>query len=57
MKQLKQIQAAFYRLPPRPAAVARAIISLGLGLVTAVLFSYLFYRFGLPSKPFIYVSF
>jgi len=31
--------------------------SLLMGLVLAVLFSYVLYRLGLPSKPFIYVAF
>jgi hypothetical protein len=43
-----------------PAPLQRAIGhagSLVLGLVFAVLLSYVLYRIGLPSKPFIYVAF
>jgi hypothetical protein len=43
-----------------PAAL-RPVVSRGmsvlLGLALAVLLHYLLYRFGLPSKPFIYVAF
>jgi hypothetical protein len=35
----------------------RAFLSLLAGLAVAVMLSYLLYRVGLPSKPFIYVSF
>jgi hypothetical protein len=32
-------------------------LSMIAGLAVALMFSYLLYRIGLPSKPFIYVSF
>jgi hypothetical protein len=35
----------------------RAVLSLLAGLAVALMFDYLLYRVGLPSKPFIYVSF
>jgi hypothetical protein len=35
----------------------RAVVSLLAGLGTALVLDYLLYRVGLPSKPFIYVSF
>jgi len=35
----------------------RALFSLLAGLAVALMISYLLYRVGLPSKPFIYVSF
>jgi hypothetical protein len=35
----------------------RAALSLLAGLAVALMLSYLLYRVGLPSKPFIYVSF
>jgi hypothetical protein len=38
-------------------AVLRAVLSLLAGLAVALMLSYLLYRVGLPSKPFIYVSF
>lgn len=49
--------------PPPPARrplfrrLARVGVSLMLGLLVGVVFHYLIYRFSLPSKPFIYVSF
>ncbi len=38
-------------------AVLRAVLSLLGGMAVAVMLSYLLYRVGLPSKPFIYVAF
>jgi hypothetical protein len=35
----------------------RVILSFLAGLAVALMLSYLLYRVGLPSKPFIYVSF
>jgi hypothetical protein len=35
----------------------RAVLSLLAGLAVALMLDYLLYRVGLPSKPFIYVSF
>jgi hypothetical protein len=45
------------RLPPWVVPALRAVFSLVAGLLAAAVFSYLLYRFGLPGKPFIYVSF
>jgi hypothetical protein len=42
--------------PPIKSALA-VIFSLMAGLAVALMFHYLLYRIGLPSKPFIYVSF
>jgi hypothetical protein len=35
----------------------RVVLSLLAGIAVALMLSYLLYRVGLPSKPFIYVSF
>jgi len=35
----------------------RAALSFAAGLAVALVFDYIFYRIGLPSKPFIYVAF
>ncbi|HKM56575.1 MAG TPA: hypothetical protein VJY33_24435 [Isosphaeraceae bacterium] len=37
--------------------IARVVASLALGILIGVLFHYFLYRFSLPSKPFIYVTF
>ena len=44
-------------LPAWVIPALRAALSLVAGLLAAAVFSYLLYRFGLPGKPFIYVSF
>lgn len=44
-------------LSPEQAAVVIPLISLVAGVLAAVMLHYLFYRLGLPSKPFIYVAF
>lgn len=48
-------------LPPPPPGrlrhLARIAASLLLGLLVGVLAHYLIYRFSLPSKPFVYVTF
>jgi hypothetical protein len=44
-------------LPPPLHRVATHACSFLMGLVFAVLLSYVLYRLGLPSKPFIYVAF
>jgi hypothetical protein len=41
----------------KPSRVAAAALSFIAGLAVALMFSYLLYRIGFPSKPFIYVSF
>jgi uncharacterized membrane protein YgaE (UPF0421/DUF939 family) len=37
--------------------ILRVAVSLALGVLIGGLFHYLLYRFSLPSKPFIYVTF
>jgi hypothetical protein len=44
-------------LPPAYQRMATHASSFLMGLAAAVLFSYVLYRLGLPSKPFIYVAF
>ncbi len=44
-------------LPPPYQKVATHASSFLMGLAAAILFSYVLYRLGLPSKPFIYVAF
>jgi len=44
-------------LPQPYQKLATYACSFAMGLLMAVLFSYVLYRLGLPSKPFIYVSF
>jgi len=51
---LKFIQSLL-RLCTVPAV--RAVLSLLAGVAAAVVFSYLLFRLGMPSQPFIYVSF
>ena len=45
------------RLGPVPRAVVAHAVSFAAGLAAALVFSYVLYRMGLPSKPFIYVAF
>jgi hypothetical protein len=54
MKILRNLTAL---VPPSLKAVIAALFSLMAGVALALMFSYLLYRIGLPSKPFIYVSF
>lgn len=44
-------------LPPRVAGLVSHAASLLAGLLLALLFHYLLYRFSLPGTPFIYVVF
>ena len=44
-------------LPPRQALWMARILSLVMGLATALILHYVLYRIGLPSKPFIYMAF
>jgi hypothetical protein len=44
-------------LSPQQTAVLIPLVSLAAGVLAAVMLHYLFYRLGLPSKPFIYVAF
>jgi hypothetical protein len=54
MKRLGQISA---RTPPALKAIVASVFSLMAGVAVALVFDYLLYRMGMPSKPFIYVSF
>jgi hypothetical protein len=47
---LKGMPAPYNKLAPH-------VLSFAIGLAIAVIFNYVLYRLGLPSKPFIYVSF
>jgi hypothetical protein len=47
----------FASLPPSFFRGLAAALSFIAGLAVALMFSYLLYRVGFPSKPFIYVSF
>lgn len=44
-------------LPPALARFVPGFLSIGAGLLVALVLHYLLYRVGLPSKPFIYVAF
>ena len=57
MKLISDFQTAVNRLPARQARLARAAVSVVLGLAAALVLNYILYRVGLPSKPFIYVAF
>jgi high-affinity Fe2+/Pb2+ permease len=41
----------------RIGRITRVVVSLAVGILIGGLFHYLLYRFSLPSKPFIYVTF
>ncbi len=41
----------------KKGGMTRALAALVLGLLIGCFFHYLLYRYSLPSKPFIYVSF
>jgi uncharacterized membrane protein YgaE (UPF0421/DUF939 family) len=41
----------------RIGRITRIVASVALGILIGGLFHYLLYRFSLPSKPFIYVTF
>jgi hypothetical protein len=45
------------KVPPRLIPMVRAAFSILAGVAAAAVFSYVLYRLGMPSKPFIYVSF
>ena len=48
----------FYSELPKPGQqIVRRSLSLIAGMAAAFAFYYVLYRIGLPSKPFIYVSF
>lgn len=40
-----------------PKAILAVVLSVLAGLAVALVLDYVLYRVGLPSKPFIYVSF
>jgi hypothetical protein len=54
MKPIRSISA---RVPPVIRGAIAALFSLMAGIALALMFDYVLYRIGLPSKPFIYVSF
>jgi hypothetical protein len=54
---MKKLKALFALMPPPLVRFLAAALSLVAGLAVALVFDYLLYRIGLPSKPFIYVSF
>ena len=54
---MKRIQALLARIPRPLVPVLAAVFSVLAGLAVALMFDYLLYRIGLPSKPFIYVAF
>jgi len=45
------------RLPAPVRPLLAAVLSLAAGLAVALVLHYVLYRVGLPSQPFIYVSF
>ena len=53
----KFLRQFWQSLPPRAATLLGHAASLATGLLIALVLHYLLYRFGLPSKPFIYVVF
>jgi hypothetical protein len=54
---MSRLPAIFRRLPAPVRPVLAAVLSLLAGLLVALVFDYVLFRVGLPSKPFIYVSF
>jgi hypothetical protein len=54
---MKTLKALLALVPPPCIRILGAALSLMAGLAVALMFDYLLYRIGLPSKPFIYVSF
>jgi hypothetical protein len=58
MKRLTETAVRIWAsLPPGLARTLAHTLSFSIGLLLAVSIHYLLYRLGLPSKPFIYVSF
>ncbi len=51
------LQRLARHLPAPARPVIAAALSLLAGLLVALVFDYVLFRVGLPSKPFIYVSF
>ena len=54
---MKTLYENFRKLPAPLQGLIAHSASLLAGIVLAVLLHYVFYRIGLPSKPFIYVAF
>jgi hypothetical protein len=54
---MKILETLTARLSPQGALWLNRLVSLGLGLLTAVIMHYVLYRIALPSTPFIYVAF
>ncbi len=54
---MKLLDDYLSRLPARTQKAAGHVGSLVLGFIMAFLLTYVLYRIGLPSKPFIYVAF
>jgi hypothetical protein len=54
---MKQVRNLATTMNPLLKAFLAATFSLIAGVAVALIFDYLLYRIGLPSKPFIYVSF
>ncbi|HXQ82087.1 MAG TPA: hypothetical protein VN775_12280 [Opitutaceae bacterium] len=54
---MRRLKALLARVPAPCIRFLAAAVSFLAGLAVALMFDYLLYRIGLPSKPFIYVSF
>jgi hypothetical protein len=54
---MKTFWKDFFKERPGAAACLSWALSAAAGLILAVVLHYVFYRIGLPSKPFIYVAF
>jgi hypothetical protein len=54
---MNAISSLVSRFPKRWVYPLMAVLSFVAGLLAALMFSYVLFRIGLPSKPFIYVSF
>lgn len=54
---MKRIKALIDSVPAPARAALKVVFSVLAGFAVAVMFDYLLFRLGLPSKPFIYVSF
>lgn len=54
---MKSVEKLTGRLPRPAKSAAVSLLSLLAGLAVALVLDYVLYRIGLPSKPFIYVSF
>jgi hypothetical protein len=57
MSSWEKFRKGYGAVPSALQPVVARALSVLLGLALAVLLHYLLYRFGLPSKPFIYVAF